>query len=323
MTKRNQRLAGDVSPQCDRRTVAKLRRSGFTLIELLVVVAIIAILVAILLPAVQQARESARRVSCKNNLKQIGLALHNYQDVHGVFPNVNANNTLSGGSTFTSILPQIDGANAYDAYDFNKSNSDPYNIGVTGQQLPFYLCPTAVMRRDVPSASSDNGRALGHYAVNMGSRDYNPYWAYYPNPQAPVLDGAIVYSDAASPKIGPRDFLDGMSNTLLVGETAYDLPDYTFSSGPEAGQPRYSFTYWSVPYPGSTACTTEHAFNPHDLPGDGVFESGWVRSFRSDHPGGVQFVMADGRVQYLSDLVDVTLYRGLSTRNGGELLSYE
>ena len=136
-----------------RRSPNQFRRSGFTLIELLVVIAIIAILVSLLLPAVQQAREAARRTQCKNNLKQIGLAMHNYHDVYSCFPNVNANNTLSGGSTFTSILPMIDGANAYNLYDFNRSNSDPVNVQVTSQQLPFYLCPSSPMRREVPGCS--------------------------------------------------------------------------------------------------------------------------------------------------------------------------
>ena len=140
--------------------VSSCRRSGFTLIELLVVIAIIAVLVSMLLPAVQQAREAARRTQCKNNLKQIGLALHNYHDVYSCFPNVNANSTLSGGSTFTSILPMIDGANNFNLYDINKTNSDPHNVKVTSQALPFYLCPSSPMRRPVPTCSGDAGRAL-------------------------------------------------------------------------------------------------------------------------------------------------------------------
>ena len=126
------------------------RQRGFTLIELLVVIAIIAVLIAMLLPAVQQAREAARRSSCKNNLKQIGLAIHNYHDTYTVFPNANSggvsNSALSGSSLFASILPYIEQANSFNQYDFNLGNSDPYNQQVTGQFIDVYWCPSASMR---------------------------------------------------------------------------------------------------------------------------------------------------------------------------------
>ena len=207
------------------------KRKGFTLIELLVVIAIIAILIALLLPAVQQAREAARRTQCNNNLKQIGLALHNYHDAHSVFPNVNANSTLSGGSTFVSILPHLDQANSYNLYDFNQGNSSPYNQQVVSQQIAAYLCPSAVLRRNVPDLGcpTESGRAHGTYAVNIGSEAYNPYWSYYGNPR-PACNGAIVYTDSVSRTTRMRDFTDGSTNTLMVGESAYNLPDYLFST---------------------------------------------------------------------------------------------
>lgn len=294
-------------------------KRAFTLIELLVVIAIIAILIALLLPAVQQAREAARRTQCKNNLKQIGLAVHNYHDVYTCFPNANANSELSGGSLFTSILPLIDQANAYNLYDFNLTNSDPYNVAVTSQILPFYLCPSSPMRRAVPSCSSDNGRAPGNYAVCIGSQDYNQYWSFYGDPK-PTLDGVIVFTGSTAGKTKFRDVTDGTSNTLMIGETAYNLPDYKFSSGDCVGQSRYSFTYWSVPFPGSTACTTEYAFNPRDVADDSIFDPNWTRSFRSDHVGGVQFTLADGSVRFISENIDSALLDALATRNGGEVI---
>jgi len=298
-------------------------RTGFTLIELLVVIAIIAILIALLLPAVQQAREAARRTQCKNNLKQIGLAIHNYHDVYTVFPNVNAGgmdySSLSGASLFASILPMIEQGAAYNLYDFNLANSDPVNQQVAGQHLPFYLCPSSPLRRQVPSCDSDSGRAPGNYAVCIGSLDFNQYWPFYGLPR-PELNGAIVYTDSSPGKTRFRDMIDGTTNTLLIGETAYNLPDYLFTSGSCNGQSRYSFTYWANPYPGSTACTTQYAFNPHDIRDDGLYDPNWVRSFRSDHVGGVQFTLVDGSVRFISENIDAETLDALATRNGGEVV---
>ena len=287
------------------------------------VIAIIAILIALLLPAVQQAREAARRSSCKNNLKQIGLAIHNYHDVYSTFPNVNAgglnSSSLSGASLFASILPQIDQASSFALYDFNKANTDPVNQEVVGQQLPFYQCPSAAMGRQVPRCDADNGRSPGNYAVCIGSKDFNQYWTFREQPK-PSLNGAIVYTDTTDGRTSFRDIRDGASNTLMVGETAYNLPDYKFSSGACVGQPRYSFTYWANPFPGSTACTTEYAFNPKDIANDGIFDPNWTRSFRSDHAGGVYFTLVDGSVQFLSENIDASLLHALATRHGGEVV---
>lgn len=308
-----------------------LQRVGFTLIELLVVIAIIAILIAIFLPAVQQAREAARRSSCKSNLKQIGLALHNYHDIYTQFPTVNMNgDALSGGSLFVSILPMIEQQAGFEAFDSGKTNSDPANVeAITGQKIATYVCPSNVFRRQVPGpcesatgASMDNGRAPGTYAANIGTRDYNQYWRWTPSAPQPVLDGAIVYSDCTTPTTSVRDFIDGVSNVILVGETAWNLADYKIDSRyPNCdGQSRWGFTYWSVPFPGSTAATTAFGYNVRDELDDGIYSSSWSRTFRSDHAGGSNFVMGDGRVLFVGSEIDAEILDGIASRNGGELL---
>ena len=316
-----------MSPPRTRPVTPARGRDGFTLIELLVVIAIVAILTSLLLPAVQQAREAARLTRCKNNLKQIGLAVHNYESIYRSFPTANTTgngrfSALSGGSLFTSVLPMLDRAGEFAGYDFTQSNSSPHNRAVSGQRIPVFLCPSDASPREVPSCADDQGRAPGSYAVNIGTKDYNQYWSFYGLP-APALDGPVVYADSRDKRTGFQSLKDGTTSTLLVGETAYNLPDYLFSgrgAADCAGDSRYSFTYWAVPYPGSTACTTEYGFNPTDEGGDGLFDDGWVRSFRSQHAAGVQFVMADGSVQLLDSFIDADLLDALASRNGGELI---
>ena len=309
------------------------KRPGFTLIELLVVIAVVAVLSSLLLPAVQQAREAARLTHSKNNLKQIALAVHNYHSTYKTFPTANSAGdgggvraggflpTLSGGSLFTQILPQLDVGNAFGRYDFNLPNDAPYNRAVSGQTIPAFLCPSAAMPRGVPSCEDDKGRAPGTYAVNIGSKDYDQYWSFFGGP-APELDGAIVYTDAATPRTSFASLRDGATSTLLIGETAYNLPDYLFSSRGAAdcrGSSRFSFTYWAVPFPGATASTTAYGFDPRDEGGDGVFDPNWTRTFRSDHRGGAQFAVCDGSVQFVSDGVDAEVLDAAASRNGREV----
>ena len=303
-------------------TRARRPTPAFTLVELLVVIAIIGIMVGLLLPAVQAAREAARRMSCQNNLKQIGLAIHNYDSTFKQFPNVNANNTLSGGSLFTAILPLIEKANEFEIYDFNLGNTHPTNVAVTGQTIPFFLCPSSPLRRVVPGCDADSGRAAGNYAASIGTRDYDPYWSFSARPR-PSLNGAIVYTDTVERRTSFRDFIDGTAHTLLIGETAYNLPDYRFTSGNCLGQSRFSFTYWSNPFPGSTAITTQYAFNPKDRPNDGIYSANWVRSFRSDHAGGVQFCFTDGSIHFVTDSVNSIVLDALATRAGGEVIDHD
>ena len=285
-------------------------RRAFTLIELLVVIAIIAILIALLLPAVQQAREAARRTQCSNNLKQIGLAVHNYHDAYNRFPLSSIDSTLGRSGVFASILPYLDQVNVYQVYDFNLGNSDPANLAAVSQRIPAYLCPTAPFRRAVPISGCDaNNRAPGTYAVSTGSGDpYGSLAGGNPN------NGAII--NATSGSTSMRDLTDGASATLLGGESAWNFPDYTFTSGPCSGQVRWGFTYWSSPYPLATAFTTLGPFNPKKRDGD----SNRLANFRSEHIGVVNMLMCDGSARYLSENIDHGLLNALATRSGTEVV---
>lgn len=290
------------------RLPVRVRQRGFTLIELLVVIAIIAILITLLLPAVQQAREAARRTQCKNNLKQIGLAVHNYHDIFNTLPPGDLSEGYTRTSVFVSILAQLDQAPLYNLYDFNKPHTDPVNQKVVSQQLATYLCPAAVIRRQVPIAGCDaNDRAPGTYAGCGGSGDpWGTRASGAPN------NGLIVNLDSGPVRM--RDIIDGTSGTLMIGESAWNFPDYLFASGPCLNQVRYGFTYWSSPYPLATLFTTRGPFNPRRLDGDQTR----LGNFRSDHMGGVQFTMGDGSVRFVNENIDHSLLDSLATRAGGE-----
>ncbi|MEQ9070724.1 MAG: DUF1559 domain-containing protein, partial [Gimesia chilikensis] len=154
------------------------RPRGFTLIELLVVIAIIAILIALLLPAVQQAREAARRTSCKNNLKQLGLGLHNYHDTHGCYPpgyiyRPGASGNQLGFGWVAMILPMIDQANLYNEFNFNLPIFDAANLTAREKQIPGLLCPSDSVSENnfVEMGSSAERYAMGCYVANFGPPD--------------------------------------------------------------------------------------------------------------------------------------------------------
>ena len=304
---------------------------GFTLIELLVVIAIIAVLVALLLPATQQAREAARRTQCRNNLKQIGLAIHNYLDVYQTFPRANTSGSpLSDASLFVSILPYVDQSSAYNLYNFNLFNTSPANAQVVAQVVPSYVCPTAVIRRNVPDVvlvdptqyssatdpCGDKGRAPGTYAVCIGSVNHSPYDATFSD------NGAIVYSSSTPMGVTRiRDITDGTTNTLLVGESAWNFRSYTTTATACNGGIKYGYTYWANAYPSSIGFTTAAPFNPKTyINFDPSVNDSTLTRFRSEHTGGVTFVLCDGSVKFISENIDQNTLDALGTRGGGEVV---
>jgi prepilin-type N-terminal cleavage/methylation domain-containing protein len=283
------------------------KRKAFTLVELLVVIAILGILVALLLPAVQQAREAARRTECLNRLKQLGLAVHSYHDTCERFPM--ATHWAQTGtlySALTAILPYHEQSSLYGKYDFNVPSYSPFNAAVISEQVGMYLCPSMALRRTVPAtACGEPKRAPGSYVVCTGTRSGFGL----------VHDGAIVPHYVGS--TGMHSVSDGTSNTLLAGETDYGLLNYFWSSGPCQGQLRYGAGVWGIGHPGMSMATTLGVFNSDRLV-NGFDE---YETFRSDHVHGVQFVLVDGSVRFVSDVIDDRLLDALATRAGNDIVS--
>jgi prepilin-type N-terminal cleavage/methylation domain-containing protein/prepilin-type processing-associated H-X9-DG protein len=297
-------------------------RRGFTLIELLVVIAIIAILIALLLPAVQQARESARRTSCKNNRKNVALAIHNREGSVGTLPYA-VRDRMPGddGDTWApgliEVLPYMeqDGiASRWDPLEPRNSTDDSDGDGwsnsrLTTQIIPTLLCPTMTL----PSGPLAEDRAPCSYILSAGSQDVTllHYGAF--GPGVPAYDGACPpYMTSDTRPDDPnrretrfRDVTDGLSNTLLLGETDF---------APQ-GIPSTSYGgVWAYGYIGYSWGTTYNRFNVHNN------TATVYGAFRSQHPGGAHFAMCDGSVQFIAENVNRDQLHYRATRAKGEII---
>lgn len=307
------------------------RHHGFTLIELLVVIAIIGILVALLLPAVQAARESARRTSCVNNLKQIGLASLNFESTRKTLPPPKVLSRGAGliagnddtysrfGSTFVILLPYLEQGNLYAKYDLKQSTNSAHNLPITGIASPNYTCPSMALPREVPL--TDCGEVLGPGSYLVSSR---VEWGVYGN-----LNGAFASPPTVGKpyQLGLEQVTDGSSHTLLVGETNYGFASYVWDAGcgsdgsPKWGEAKWAESYWFYAW-GHTGRwnmnpdrnVANFTFNNTSIPWDSAFSA----TYRSDHPGGVQFVQLDGSVQFLRSEIERLTLAALITRAGEE-----
>ncbi|MBL8811664.1 MAG: DUF1559 domain-containing protein [Planctomycetaceae bacterium] len=328
------------------------RSRGFTLIELLVVIAIIAILVALLLPAVQQAREAARRTQCKNNLKQIALAIHNYHDTANVFPPgyifapLSPPINMSTRSLFTLILPYIEQTNLYNSIDsgvpmFNgptgyNATILAQNVAAAAQVIPAFLCPSSIGNTTddylYPAGAFGGGIPPMNCTWKGGRTDYGGVTGVrsvfanlaYNNNAGGDREGALVMAGINGSTSRMRDLTDGTSNTLMIGErtggvklyykntAATNLPAVLGQTNGGSWADALAFEHWLQ---GSL-------YDGTGLSGGPACMATNIRGngFHSFHTGGCQFAMCDGSVRFISENISQTTFASLITRKKGEIV---
>ena len=291
-------------------------RAGFTLVELLVVIAIIGILVALLLPAVQSAREAARRVQCSNQVRQLALAIHNFENHTGAFP---SSSTGSPGrfSFLAQILPHMEQTNVYDHIDLDQAWYAPVNLERL-KQIPIenFKCPSWIKTQMIAVDNSnivEDSLLATHYFAVMGPKIECPSRPRHIYQVGPSPDGGdcrgggysfdgIMYIRSETTAATIRD---GLSNTLLIGELAWsEQPTRWWPVGNSNGHG------WS--YGGRNVM---HGINSLDI----FVAKNNDQSFGSVHPGGCHFALADASVHFVSESIDLEIYKQLASRDGGEV----
>lgn len=318
---------------------ARKNRSAFTLVELLVVIAIIGILVGLLLPAVQAAREAARRMSCSNNLRQIGLALANYESAFKKYPSGNMQGaTFTGLSVHARILPYMEQDNVYTLVDMRYGYDAPENTAARMQTIGIFLCPSDLTSKLPASLGGAN-----NYYSNQGTNliaTIPPTISGDPNSGQPAQNG-VFHRDVC---VAPRDIVDGLTYTVGFSERCKGDGNNAFSSKTD------SFRPGTFPNTGDQAILDCKNVDANDLSKQGYSNVGapWLYAYHgttlyqhiappntrscmfppgrvmttasSLHPGGVQTLRMDSSIQFVGNNVQLPVWRALGTRAEGEVI---
>ncbi|HVJ68963.1 MAG TPA: DUF1559 domain-containing protein [Caulifigura sp.] len=304
------------------------RLRGFTLIELLVVIAIIAILIALLLPAVQQAREAARRTQCKNNMKQLGLAMHNYLDVYKIFPQAMRPNSLYIANWPPRIFPFIDEGNRLNKLatfapdpivnlqPWRFDTAPHYGRDPVWGPVAAFVCPSSSQG----NTSIDLNYACCPWQSQLGALHYRGCTGRFEDIVNPTdtLDQRYANAGIFYPHgvVGPSQVNDGMSNTILLGESSSSMGFPTAKKNNWAGINPWSWgEYW---YPDTRRLTIDSKLIQFPINYRGTFYTSQT-PYTSDHTGGAQFTMADGSVRFLSQNMDLATLKSLATRSNGDI----